>query len=221
MRDKIYLFLTICLVPIYWVKAQFLHRTDRQEAKNKEFLRYGSHYLGFRRNKVNISGTPLNEPAIYICNHQSMNDIFILIKALNQPFRFVAKRELFDSKLTGIFMRMTQSYALDRSDPRQSLSLLKTAVADANEHTILVFPEGTRSRTSEMLPFKDGLFSVIRRAQVPIVPIFIHNSYKKDQRVYDVSFGQPILPETYQGLKGQELSSLCYNTLETLRLTYL
>ena len=120
---------------------------------------------------------------------------------------FVAKKELFERKVTGTFMKMSESYPLDREDARESLLLLRNVVKDVNAgHTAFAFPEGTRSYKSDMLPFKDGLFSMFRKADVPIVVMYIKESYNELQKDFHVYFSDPIQPKTFKPLKGQELS---------------
>lgn len=115
-------------------------------------------------------------------------------------------------------MKMSDSYPLDREDARESLLLLRNVVKDVNAgHTAFAFPEGTRSYKSDMLPFKDGLFSMFRKADVPIVVMYIKESYNELQKDFHVYFSDPIQPETFKPLKGQELSELIFEVMNQLK----
>lgn len=217
---KFNMFITLLVLPFYWIRSQFLRRFGSQDKIDKEMKMYSRHYLGFRRKKVIQHGTQPDPdvPCLYVSNHQSHNDIFIALGAINRPFRFVAKKELFESKVTGTFMKMSESYPLDREDARESLLLLRNVVKDVNAgHTAFAFPEGTRSYKSDMLPFKDGLFSMFRKADVPIVVMYIKESYNELQKDFHVYFSDPIQPETFKPLKGQELSELIFEVMNQLK----
>ncbi|CAM3620662.1 1-acyl-sn-glycerol-3-phosphate acyltransferase [Erysipelothrix urinaevulpis] len=214
---KFNMFITFLVLPIYWIRSQVIRRFGSETKKDKELRMYPDHYLGFRRISVKIIGKQPNSqtPCIYIANHQSMNDIFITIAAVNKPFRFIAKKELFTNPISGTFMKMSQSYPLDREDPKQSLMILKQALKDVEKgYSILAFPEGTRSHTKEMLPFKDGMFAVLRKANVPIVPMYIQESFNENQKEFNVHFCQAIEKDTYQTMKTIELSQLVRTLME-------
>lgn len=217
---KLHMLITFILLPIYWIRAQFLRRFGTQAKIEKEMKMYPRHYFGLRNIKIEPHGfEPLKtQNYIFVCNHQSQNDIFIALGAIHQPFRFIAKKELFENFITGPFMKMSESYPLDRDDARLSLQILKEAVSDTeNGHSIFAFPEGTRSYQKDMLPFKDGMFSMLRRSNVPMVVMYIKESFNEKQKKMHVYFSNPIMPETYQALKGVELSQLAFKTMNTLK----
>lgn len=217
---KFNMFITFLVLPFYWVRSQFIRRYGTQEKKDKELKMYPKHYLGFRRIKVETHNfdEDMTQNFIFVCNHQSQNDIFVTLSAIKQPFRFVAKKELFENPITGTFMKMSQSYPLDRDDARKSLNILKEAVKDVNEgHSILAFPEGTRSYKKEMLEFKDGIFSVLRRAKAPMVFMYIKESYNEKQKAIHVYFSKPLLPDVYNKMKGVELSQFAFKEMNQLK----
>lgn len=205
------LWLVYLLIPYYWLRATITRKLFKNSKNiSQELQLYTKRYLWAINKKVIIHGQQpsSDQTCIYISNHQSHNDIFIAIFSINRLFRFIAKKELFRFP-TGSFLKMSNSYPLDRDDPRQSLKLLKKAVEDSNNgHSIFVFPEGTRSNQIEMADFKDGMFSVFKRASVPIVPMYIQNSFDNNLKEYHVYFGKAILPKDYNKLKGTELSEL-------------
>lgn len=215
------MFITFLVLPVYWIRSIILHKFASQDKIYAELKRYPKHYLGFRNIKIVSHGDQPDPsvPAIYISNHQSMNDIFVCLGSLNRQFGFVAKKELFTNIVTGPFMRMSSSYPLDREDARLSLNILKQALEDVSKgKSILAFPEGTRSHSKDMLEFKDGMFSIFRRSKAPIVPMYIKESFNEDQNEIHVYFGAAINSDTYASLKGRELSDLLFNKMNELKV---
>jgi HAD superfamily hydrolase (TIGR01490 family) len=116
-------------------------------------------------------------PAVFLFNHQSQLDVLILAKLLRGGFTAVAKKELANSPGFGLMFRLADVAFVDRQDNAQARKALAPAVQKLREGTSLVIaPEGTRSATPALGPFKKGGFHVAMQAGVPIVPIVIRNS---------------------------------------------
>ena len=113
-------------------------------------------------------------PQIFAANHQSAIDIIALAASLPVPFRFVAKAELFDLPFLGWHMRRAGYIAIVRESPRAAArTLLKAADKLRSGVNAVIFPEGTRGETEELLPFKGGGFLLAVRSGAPIVPVGI------------------------------------------------
>ena len=111
---------------------------------------------------------------VFAVNHQSMADILVLAAHLPVPFRFVAKRQLFNIPFLGWHMRRAGFIAIDRERPqRAARMLIESATRLRGGVSAVVFPEGTRSVDGNLLPFRGGGFLLALRAEVPIVPIVI------------------------------------------------
>lgn len=114
------------------------------------------------------------QPYVMMANHQSHLDPPSLIRASDRPFGFLVKAELERWPLFGWGVRRTGHVFIDRKDKGQSHASIDRAAAEvAGGRCILVFPEGTRSLTDDLLPFKKGGFVLALKAGVPIVPIGI------------------------------------------------
>lgn len=119
------------------------------------------------------------EPRIVAANHSSWFDILALLAALPVTVKFVSKREIFRIPLLGQAMRATGHVSLDRANPKEAFAIYATAARQivAGRLSVLVFPEGTRTRTGELQPFKIGLFVLAIESGAPIVPVHISGTF--------------------------------------------
>jgi 1-acyl-sn-glycerol-3-phosphate acyltransferase len=118
-------------------------------------------------------------PFILMSNHQSNFDILALIATIPHRVYWIAKKELFDIPLFGSSMRRGGYIPLDRSDGRKALKSMENAAAIIRKgSSVVMFPEGTRSRDGQLLPFKRGGFMLAVRAGVPVIPVTINGSGK-------------------------------------------
>ncbi len=116
-------------------------------------------------------------PLIFASNHESALDIWVLFKVLPRSFRFVAKQELFRLPVFGWYLSMGGHIAVDRANRARAVQSLRAAGAAVRAGTsLVVFPEGTRSKDGRILPFKKGPFVVAAEAGVPVVPVAISGS---------------------------------------------
>ncbi len=114
---------------------------------------------------------------IYMSNHQSNFDIPVLLSKLPVQFRWLAKAELFKIPIFGRGMRGAGYISIDRSNRKSAFhSLTRAAESIRNGTSVLIFPEGTRSRDGRLQPFKKGGFVLAVDAGVPIVPIIIQGT---------------------------------------------
>jgi len=127
-----------------------------------------------------LENIPRDQPVMYACNHSSMFDIWALFATLPGSVRFVAKQELFKIPLLGGAMRAVGHIPIDRAARKKAFEAYGEAARTIQQGTssILVFPEGTRSRTGDLLPFKNAPFGLAIAAQVPIVPVYIHHTFE-------------------------------------------
>jgi 1-acyl-sn-glycerol-3-phosphate acyltransferase len=107
-------------------------------------------------------------------NHQSLYDIPVLFQALDQRMRMIAKKELFKVPLWSTAMRRCGFIEIDRGNRSRAVDSLRAAEAAlANGVSIWIAPEGTRSRSGRLLPFKRGGFHLAMAAGASILPVTI------------------------------------------------
>lgn len=120
-----------------------------------------------------------SRPHIFAMNHQSMLDIACAFAVIPANLRFVAKKVLRLVPFLGWYMWATGMVFVDRSKGSSAMKSLIAAGKRIREGvSILAYPEGTRSRTGAILPFKKGVFVLALEAGVPIVPVVIEGSGK-------------------------------------------
>lgn len=122
-----------------------------------------------------IEGEPPRDIAtrayVVVCNHESNADPFLL-SWLPWDMRWISKEELFELPLLGTLMRLGGDIALRRGDGDSVRDMLAECRATlAHGLSVMIFPEGTRSRDGTLGAFKDGAFRLAIEAQVPLLPV--------------------------------------------------
>jgi 1-acyl-sn-glycerol-3-phosphate acyltransferase len=108
-------------------------------------------------------------PYLFTPNHQSHFDIAMLLGYLPGSNRFAAKKEMFNEPVLGAVLRTMGMIPIDRENPLAAIQLLNDL--QLAQYSTIIFPEGTRSRDGNLLPFKKGPFVAAIHLGVPIVPV--------------------------------------------------
>jgi 1-acyl-sn-glycerol-3-phosphate acyltransferase len=142
---------------------------------------WGKSILVGSRIKVSVKGLSnidLAGPYIYMPNHQSNFDIPVMLGHLPVQFRWLAKMELFKIPIFGRAMRKAGYISIDRYDRESAFKSLDVAAKKIKSGvSVLIFPEGTRSRDGKIRPFKKGGFVLAIDSGVPIVPVVIKGTF--------------------------------------------
>ena len=137
-------------------------------------VRLGLALAGIRVRVAGREHLPLGRAAVYCANHESNVDPPILFTALHPRMHIVYKAEINAIPLLARAFQHGGFVPIDRRNKEAAMRSLEagaTSIRDGN--SFLIFPEGTRSKTGEMLPFKKGGFLMALKAQAPIVPVAI------------------------------------------------
>jgi 1-acyl-sn-glycerol-3-phosphate acyltransferase len=123
-------------------------------------------------------------PQVLVCNHSSVYDVLAVAAVLPGPFSFVGKKELNSIPFFGQAWKAAGHISIDRSDRQKAIASLRRAGEKLRRErgTVILFPEGTRSRNGELLPFKKGAFMLASEAGVAVVPAVIHGSTEVVER---------------------------------------
>jgi 1-acyl-sn-glycerol-3-phosphate acyltransferase len=136
-----------------WSKAVVANARITLHVSGREHLRPGETYL-------------------VMSNHQSLYDIPVLFHVIGPNVRMVTKKELFGVPIFGGALAAAGFIKIDRSDRHKAIESLDEARALLASGThVWIAPEGTRSRTGKLLPFKKGAFYLAFEAKLPILPV--------------------------------------------------
>jgi len=175
---------TLDALPTKEYESEYLHKSPLQRTMAALF-RWGARLLYrvvFQLSATGVENLPRTGPFILAANHQSHLDSAAILSALKERARNIhvlgAKDYFFDSPLKGwIVSTFLNVLPFDRhGDFVRSLGLSQRAVQMGR--SLLIFPEGTRSRTGEIQPFKPGLGFLALELGVPIVPVYVDGTYR-------------------------------------------
>ena len=154
--------------------------------------------------RVKVSGyehLPVEGPCVYISNHFSFADIWVLFSTLPDSLRFISKKELFKVPILGFAMRKARHISIDRKNLVAAFSAYEEAAQAIRDGvSAVVFAEGTRSRNGQLQAFKKGPFVLAIAAGVPVIPVWVEGTYQAfppgalvfRRRPVEVRIGAPI-----------------------------
>lgn len=123
---------------------------------------------------------PAQGPVVYMATHKGLFDSPVMALLIeNEPIIFIGKEETKNMPVFGKWFEAMGCIYLARDDMKQSLQAILKGIEELkNGQSVVIFPEGTRMKGKEMGTFKAGSFKLATKANVPIVPIAIQNTYK-------------------------------------------
>ena len=175
--------------------------------------------------KENEPPDPNGQPYLYMFNHESMFDQFMISAFIPHYITAVGAIEQFKYPIWGAIMKQYGIIPIVRKDIKKALnSLVKAEEALNNGVSFLIAPEGTRTLTGEMNPFKKGPFHLAKNTGATIIPVAIIGAFKakkkKDWRLTPgkliARFGSPILKEEFKNLSVEETRDLVRDRIQQL-----
>ncbi|WBW95165.1 lysophospholipid acyltransferase family protein [Oceanirhabdus sp. W0125-5] len=167
-------------------KVKRLQKTlDEQEATkyiHDITSKWAKNHVKVSGAKINVFGEeniPEDIPVVFISNHQGNFDIALFMSYINKPKGYIAKVEMKKVPLIRTWMEFMNCVFMDRSNIRKSAQAIIEGIKILKGgHSLVIFPEGTRSKGGDVGEFKAGSFKLATKAKVPIVPVTIDGSYK-------------------------------------------
>ena len=169
-----------------------------------------------------LENVPKEDGFMLYSNHQGMFDILAIAATVPLPIGGVLKKELWDVPFLHQIALCTKSYAMDREDVRQSLTVIQNVTEEVqNGRNYLIFPEGTRSKLGNtMVDFHGGSFRCATKSKCPIVPIALVDCFKVlDQPgskplTVQIHYLEPIFYEEYAGMKPAEVAAMVKSRIQ-------
>lgn len=144
---------------------------------------WSSAILDMFKARVDVQGyenIPEQGPVVFVSNHQGYGDILMCLYALDKfQIGFVAKSDLEKLPVYSQWIRSIRSVYIKRDSPRASLDAINEGIELLEKgFSLVLFPEGTRSKGPEMGPFNKGSLRLATKPEIPIVPVTLNGSYK-------------------------------------------
>ena len=163
-----------------------------------------------------LENLPADRPFMLYGNHQGMFDVVAISGTCPIPLAVVYKKELKGVPLLQQIYDCTRSYAMDREDVRQSLTVIQNVSEELKQgRSFVIFPEGTRSRKgNEMLEFHGGSFRCAIKSKCTVIPMALIDSFRVlDEKgskpvTVQLHYLKPIEYEEYKDLKTTQLAEL-------------
>ncbi len=220
---------------LFWIKLIPYLPWIYFNAKKAAKLPFGERYPLLRRtarkivaiNKldveaIGINNIPLKDGFLFVGNHQGTTDAFVFTEACSIPITAVSKEEANKIPFLSDWYKAMEVIFFNRDS-------LKDAVRMANQlsdylklgRNVLIFPEGTRSRSQKMNEFKPGSFKGAIKAKAPIIPFAFVNAYipldsKEKKKKIKVVFDQPIHYEEYKDWSTLDLAKEVQARIQTM-----
>ena len=216
----LYLLLGIPVLLVEWVIGKF-----NQRAKDYSCLRMVQtafrlmlKVAGVRLTVIGEENVPKDQAVLYIGNHRSYFDILLTYSRCPGLTGYVAKVEMLRYWLLRDWMKALYCLFLDREDIKAGLKTILQGIS------ICIFPEGTRNRTDEMLPFKEGSMKIAEKTGCPIIPMAITNSAEIFENHLPfirpchviLEYGTPILPGELSREEKKFLGSYTQNRIQEM-----
>ena len=200
--------LTYLVITVYVLIAGPVGLLIGVPLRSKSILYFLGHFgvglaLGLAGIRYRISGKDRIPPraAVFCSNHESNVDPPVLFQALHKRLHILFKAELKKLPILGIVMQAGGFVAVERDRREASMASIEVAAQSIRQgNSFLIFPEGTRSRTEALLPFKKGGFIMAIKAQAPIVPVAVSGGREAMRKgswivrpvMVDVRIGEPV-----------------------------
>ncbi len=173
---------TTSLLGAFWAGLPILALTrSRREATNFStglFGDFAAAMVGIELDTYGEKNLWSSRPCVFIFNHQSKADVLILAKLIRKDMGGIGKQEIKKIPVIGWLMEYAGTVFIDRKNTAGAIAAMQPLVEAITKDgkSICIAPEGTRTVTPKLGPFKKGAFHLAIQAGVPIVPIVIHNA---------------------------------------------
>lgn len=164
---------------------------------------------------------PTTQNYVIIANHQSLFDVLVLFALIKQPYSMVFKDTFLKNKLIGPMAKALGGLPIYREDNYKTAEIIIQVIKNVKKgQSLLVFPEGKRSKGPKMRSFRAGAFKIPLKAKVPVVVIAHDGSYRSRFRIpflpthVYIKLVDVIYPEQFEAMTSQDLSHQVHALIE-------
>ena len=136
---------------------------------------------------VEVHGTPSRARCLYVANHRTYLDIPVLAGILGASF--VSRSDVASWWVVGAAAKLVGTVFVDREDPQGRVRAARALARRVCSGSVVVFPEGTTGADARPGPFHPGLFRLLHRLRVPVVPVTIRYSHRRAYWVENIGLG--------------------------------
>lgn len=213
---------------LQWVKFVKILLSAKTKASQSQSLNFNERYqvvheicqnfyqtLTIQTQFSGLENIPKDEAVYYVSNHQGTFDPLLLIAANPNPMTFISKKENLKLPIISQWGKLIEFITFDRDNPDQNMIMLRQATRTLKlGRSILVFPEGTRSKRQALLPFKAGSLLPAYLANVKIMCVtqnYNHecDQFKKIEHTLSIHFHPPLHPEEFKTKSYEETMEQC------------
>lgn len=209
-----YMGISLLFCSILGIKVKFLTNKGDLEGRRNYIHKISFNWAklvmkvaGAKVNIIGLENLPKDETVLFVSNHQSNFDIPLLLSCIDIPKGFIAKKELESWPFISTWMKYINCIFMDRDNLRKSaesivdgIKLLKSG------YSMIIFPEGTRSKGKPVNEFKGGSFKLATKSKCLIVPLTINGTYK-------------LLESNNNMIKGADIELVIHQQIDTSKLT--
>jgi 1-acyl-sn-glycerol-3-phosphate acyltransferase len=215
------------LVSLSRLKLAYLKKVNPKAADEfayRQVQRISKHVISKSKTKVNVIGRE-NIPegaCAFVSNHQAIFDTFAILAHVDKITGFIAKKEIKKIPLVSGWLNETHVVYIDRSNLKEGIKAINEGVENLKKgYSMVIFPEGTRSLSSEIGEFKKGSLKLALKAEVPIVPITINGTYrvlevgdKVRGNEISIVFHKPIYPDKLSKEEQKDITEIVHSVIK-------
>lgn len=216
------LFIVLLIVIPAWINAITVRKYDKYKI-HESLRKWCKLIISILNYKLIVEGNEyldVSEPIYFVSNHQGTFDPAIIICASEVPISFISKKQNEKLPLIGSWSKTIKNIHFDRDSREDNIHMLRDSARRLKaKDNILIFPEGTRSKSSKLNEFKVGSIQPAYLSKATIVPIVLNNSYAFDEKkpksnIMKVKFLKPIKHDEYKKYSQEEIVKLLYNLIK-------
>ena len=209
-----YIVISLIVSYILGIRIKFLTNKGDIKKRNEYIHKISSTWAklvikiaGAKVNIIGFENLPKDQTVLFVSNHQSNFDIPLLLSVIDVPKGFIAKKELENWPIISSWAKYINCIFMDRDNLRKSaasivegINLLKSG------YSMVIFPEGTRSKGQPVSEFKSGSFKLATKSKCLIVPLTINGTYK-------------LLEANHNLIKGADIELVIHTPIDVTKLS--